>query len=107
MARKVVAVAAAIVDDKWRRLASSSRENDCAMVMLGYYERSMNCYRCEMRTIWEVVSKIYVGPFFDATPIVEGVFRCSEVGANNFPHRSHFVRISFSFRSHFVREAHL
>jgi hypothetical protein len=36
VARKVVAVAAAIVDDKWRRLASSSRENDCAMVMLGY-----------------------------------------------------------------------
>jgi hypothetical protein len=32
VARNVVAVAAAIVDDKWRRLASSSRENDCAMV---------------------------------------------------------------------------
>jgi hypothetical protein len=52
-----------------------------------------------MRTIWEVVSKMYVGPFFEATPIVEGVFRCSEVGANNFPHRSHFFLISFSFRS--------
>ena len=59
----------------------------------------MNCYRCEMRTIWEVVSKMYVGPFFEATPIVEGVFRCSEVGANNFPHRSHFFLISFSYRS--------
>ena len=49
--------------------------------------------------MWEIVSKIYVGPLFDATPIVEGVISMQEVGANNFPHRSHFVLISFAFRS--------
>ena len=76
---------------------------------LHYYECSINCYRCNPRTMREIVSKIYVGPLFDATPIVEGVISMQEVkvGANNFPHRSHFVLISFAFRSHFVLRAHL
>ena len=46
--------------------------------------------------MWEIVSKIYVGPLFNATPIVVGAISMQEVGATNFPHCSHFVLILFA-----------